>query len=178
VAVFGAGGVGLSVIMGARLAGASQIIAIDTKAAKMAMAKEFGATDAILADKNTPAIIRKMTSGRGADYVFEAVGIPSVQEQSLAAVRPGGTLVLAGISPMGSETNLPGAVITRQEKTITGTYYGTANTARDFPLYADLYLKGLLNLGRLVTKTYTLDLVNEAYADMLNGELARGVIVF
>jgi Zn-dependent alcohol dehydrogenase len=178
VAVFGAGGVGLCVIMGARLAGASPIIAVDTIAEKMAMAQEFGATDAVLADENSPEMIRNMTSGRGADYVFEAVGIPAVQEQSLAAARPGGTVVLAGLSPMGSETNLPGALITRQEKTITGTYYGTANTARDFPLYADLYLKGLLDLGRLVTNAYSLDQVNEAYADMLNGKLARGVIAF
>jgi Zn-dependent alcohol dehydrogenase len=87
-------------------------------------------------------------------------------------------VVLAGISPMGSETNLPGAVITRQEKTIAGSYYGTANTARDFPLYGDLYLKGLLDLDRLVSKTYRLDQINEAYADMLDGKLARGVIAF
>ena len=90
----------------------------------------------------------------------------------------GGVIVLAGISPMGSATNLPGAVITRQEKTVMGSYYGTANTARDFPLYADLYLKGKLDLARLVSKTYRLEQINEAYADMLSGAVARGVIVF
>jgi S-(hydroxymethyl)glutathione dehydrogenase/alcohol dehydrogenase len=109
---------------------------------------------------------------------FEAIGIPAVQEQCLDAVRPGGTVVLVGISPMGSNTNLPGTIITRQEKTVTGSYYGTADTARDFPLYVDLYLKGKLDLDRLISNSYLLDQINEAYADMLSGEVARGMIVF
>ena len=79
---------------------------------------------------------------------------------------------------MGSGTNLPGAIITRQEKTVTGSYYGSASTARDFPLYIDLYQRGLLDLDRLVSKTYRLDQINEAYADMLSGETAHGVIIF
>ena len=178
VAVFGAGGVGLSIIMGAQLAGASRIIAIDQSEAKGDIAQKFGATDFLMARPDTNEAIRALTEGRGADYVFEAIGIPAVQEQCLEAARPGGMVILAGISPMGSQTNLPGAMITRQEKTISGTYYGTANPARDFPLYADLYLKGKLDLDRLVSKTYTLDQINEAYADMLSGEIARGVIVF
>ncbi len=178
VAVFGAGGVGLSIIMGAQLAGASCIVAVDRAEAKLDMARSFGATDALMAGPDTNDAIRALTGGRGADYVFEAIGLPALQEQCLNAARPGGVIVLAGISPMGSATNLPGAIITRQEKTVMGSYYGTANTARDFPLYADLYLKGKLDLGRLVSKTYTLEQINEAYADMLNGALARGVIVF
>jgi S-(hydroxymethyl)glutathione dehydrogenase/alcohol dehydrogenase len=178
VAVFGAGGVGLSIVMGARLAGARRIIAVDRSEAKLGLAGGFGATDVLMAGPEAVAAIRDLTEGRGADYVFEAVGIPAVQEQSLEAARPGGTLVLAGLSPMGSGTNLPGAIITRQEKTVTGSYYGSANAARDFPLYADLYLKGRLDLDRLVSKTYPLAQINEAYADMLGGEIARGVIVF
>jgi S-(hydroxymethyl)glutathione dehydrogenase/alcohol dehydrogenase len=178
VAVFGAGGVGLSIIMGARLAGASRIIAVDRTPAKLDLARTFGATDALLAGPESTEGIKALTSGRGADYVFEAIGIPAVQEQCLAAARPGGVVVLAGISPMGSGTNLPGAIITRQEKTIMGTYYGSANTARDFPLYADLFLGDQLPLDRLVSKTYPLEQINEAYADMLAGEMGRGVIVF
>src|SRR5574341_1256529 len=178
VAVFGAGGVGLSIIMGAQLAGASRIVAVDRAEAKLDMARSFGATDALTAGPDTNDVIRALTGGRGADYVFEAIGIPAVQEQCLDAARPGGVIVLAGISPMGSATNLPGAIITRQEKTVMGSYYGTANTARDFPLYADLYLKGKLDLGRLISKTYALEQINEAYADMLSGAVARGVIVF
>lgn len=178
VAVFGAGGVGLSIIMGAQLAGAGRIIAIDRVEAKREIARQFGATHVLLADPHTNDAIRDLTEGRGADYVFEAIGLPAVQEQCLDAARPGGTIVFAGVSPMGSSTNLPGAIITRQEKTVMGSYYGTSNTTRDFALYADLYLKGKLALDRLVSKTYPLDQINEAYADMLSGETARGVIVF
>ncbi|MBK7216215.1 MAG: Zn-dependent alcohol dehydrogenase [Candidatus Promineofilum sp.] len=178
VAVFGAGGVGLSIIMGAKLAGASRIIAIDTHEAKGDIAQAFGATDVLMAGPETVGAIQALTEGRGADTVFEAIGLPAVQETCLAAVRPGGLVVLVGISPMGSATNLPGALITRQEKTVTGTYYGSANPARDFPLYAGLYRRGLLDLGRLISRTYPLEQINEAYADMLGGEIARGLIVF
>jgi S-(hydroxymethyl)glutathione dehydrogenase/alcohol dehydrogenase len=86
--------------------------------------------------------------------------------------------VLAGIAPAGSGTNLPGALITRQEKAVLGTHYGSANPARDFPLYADLYLRGRLDLDRLVSRRYALEQINEAYADMLEGSIARGLIVF
>ncbi len=178
VAVYGAGGVGLSIILGAKLAGASRIIAIDAHEAKGDIALSFGATDFLMAGPETVRAIQAMTEGRGADYVFEAIGLPRVQEECLAAVRPGGTVVLAGVAPMGSGTNLPGAIITRQEKTITGTYYGSANPARDFPLYADLYRRGLLDLDQLVSRTYSLSQINQAYAEMLGGEIVRGLIVF
>jgi S-(hydroxymethyl)glutathione dehydrogenase/alcohol dehydrogenase len=178
VAVFGAGGVGLSVIMGAKLAGAGRIISVDTHESKGDLAQDFGATHVFMNGPECNEAIRRLTGGRGADYVFEAIGIPAVQEQCLDVVRPGGTVVLAGVSPMGSATNLPGAIITRQEKTVTGTYYGSANTARDFPLYADLYLQGKLDLERLVSRSYELSQINEAYADMLGGQLARGIIRF
>lgn len=178
VVVFGAGGVGLSIIMGAQLAGAKQIIAVDTNEAKGDLAESFGATDVLINSPDVIQDIRSLTEGRGADYVFEAIGKPAIQELSLEAVRPAGTVVLVGVSPMGSGTNLPGAIITRQEKTVTGSYYGTANTARDFPLYAELYLKGKLDLGRLISRKYRLEQINEAYADMLSGEIARGVIYF
>lgn len=178
VAVFGAGGVGLNIIMGAQLAGASQIIAIDTNETKGDLAQAFGATDVLIASPDVVQDVRGLTEGRGADYVFEAIGLPAVQEQCLEAVRPGGMVTLVGVSPMGSATNLPGAIITRQEKTVTGSYYGSANTVRDFPLYADLYLKGKLDLDSLISRTYSLEKINEAYADMLGGEMARGIIVF
>jgi S-(hydroxymethyl)glutathione dehydrogenase / alcohol dehydrogenase len=178
VAVFGAGGVGLTTIMGARLAGANRIIAVDRSQAKCDLALSVGATDAVLAGPDANDTIRRLTHGRGADYVFEVVGLPEVQEQCLDAARRGGVVVLIGVSPMGSSTNLPGAVITRQEKTIMGCYYGTANPARDFPLYAELYLNGRLDLDRLISRKYRLDQINEAYAALLGGEVARGVIVF
>lgn len=177
VVVFGAGGVGLSILMAARLAGASQVIAVDRVAEKRDMVMSFGATEFLVAGPETPSAIRTLTEGRGADYVFEAVGNPLVQEQCLDAVRPGGLIILVGISPMGSSTNLPGAILTRQEKTVTGSYYGTAQAARDFPLYLDLYARGQLDLDRLVTRTYGLSEINQAFADMLSGANARGVIM-
>ena len=110
--------------------------------------------------------------------MFDTTGSPAVQEECLQAARPGGTAVLSGLSPMGSNTNLPGSLITRQEKTIKGSYYGSADTARDFPLYADLFLQGELPLDKLISKTYRLEQINEAFEDMERGVNARGVVVF
>jgi S-(hydroxymethyl)glutathione dehydrogenase/alcohol dehydrogenase len=144
----------------------------------MALAGEFGATHTLMSGATTVAEIRELTGGRGADHVFEAVGLPALQEEGLAAVRPGGTLTLVGLSPMGSGTNLPGAIIARQEKVVQGCYYGTVDTARDFPLLLDLYMAGKLKLDELVSQEYRLEEINEAYAAMLTGGVARGVVVF
>ena len=178
VVVYGAGGVGLNIIQGAKLCGADPIIAIDTNPTKMKLAREFGASHGLMSDGNVLDNIRRLTGGRGADHVFESVGLPALQEEALEATRPGGLLTLVGLSPMGSGTNLPGAVITRSEKTIRGSYYGTVNPARDFPRFVDLYLAGKLKLDELVTRRYRLNQINDAYADMLSGKSARGVIVF
>ena len=177
VVVYGVGGVGLSAVMGAKLSGAKTIIAVDIAKAKRDISLAFGATDFVQAGPGAVNAVRALTEGRGADYAFEAVGVPAVQEECLEAVRPGGLVVFAGLAPMGSVTNLPGAVLTRTEKTVTGSYYGTTNTKRDFPQYADLYMRGLLDLDRLISKTYRLDEINEAYAEMMTGGMARGVIV-
>jgi Zn-dependent alcohol dehydrogenase len=178
VVVFGCGGVGLNILQGAALAGAGLVVAVDTNAAKMEIAPKFGATHTLVSSQNTLHDIRDLTNGRGTDHAFEAVGIPTVQELALAAVRPGGTLVLAGLAPMGTGTNLPGAVITRQEKVIKGSYYGTVNARRDFPLLLDLYVAGRLKLEELISREYSLKEINEAYDAMLTGEVARGVVVF
>jgi S-(hydroxymethyl)glutathione dehydrogenase / alcohol dehydrogenase len=173
VAVIGAGGVGLSTIMGAKLAGASEIVAIDPLPQRQGAALDVGASAAYVA-----CDAYSSTRVRGPDYVFEAVGKTESQEQAVELVRPGGTVVLSGLSPSGSNTNIPGAKLVRQEKTVMGSYYGTANTARDFPLYAELWKQGKLPLEKLVSHRYSLDQINEAYADMLSGTSRRGVIVF
>ena len=178
VAIFGCGGVGLSIIQGAALCGAATIIAVDKEPEKMALARRFGATATAPAGPDAIATIRAATDGRGADCAFEAVGLPAVQQAALDAVRPGGTLVLAGLAPMGTATNLPGALLVRQEKTIKGCYYGSVHPRRDFPLLLDLFKSGCLELGQLISKQYTLPQINEAFSDMLAGRLARGVIVF
>jgi NDMA-dependent alcohol dehydrogenase len=177
VAVFGAGGVGLSTVMGAQLVGASPLIAIDTVKSKASVATALGATHFLSAEGCLEGI-RDLTEGRGADYVFDTTGVPAVQEQCLDAVRPGGMVVLSGLAPMGTRTNLPGAILTRQEKTVTGSYYGSGNPPRDFRRYAELYLEGKLDLDRLISKTYRLEEINDAFADLVAGKLSRGIVVF
>ena len=144
----------------------------------MEIAREFGATHAIMSDDNAVARIKALTSGRGVDCAFEALGLPSLQERAFAATRPGGTLTLVGTAPDGSSTNLPGAVITRAEKVIRGSSYGSVHPRRDIPALLDLYVAGKLKLDELITRRYRLEQINEAYADMLSGALARGIIVF
>lgn len=178
VVVLGAGGVGLSTVLGAVLAGAHPIAAVDVHRTKEGPALACGATQFLLDGPDLPERVRALTDGRGADYVFEAVGIPSLQERCLDLVRSGGTVVLSGLSPMGSATNLPGSVLVRREIAVLGSYYGTCVAARDFPLYARHCQEGRLPLERLVSRTYSLEQINEAYADMLSGEGARGVILF
>ena len=177
-AVFGAGGIGLNIIQGAALAGADPIVAVDISSAKMAIAREFGATHTLMSDESAVARIHELTRGRGADYTFEALGLPSLQERAFAATRPGGTLTLVGTAPAGSSANLPGAVITRAEKVIRGSSYGSVHPRRDIPALLDLYVAGKLKLDELITRRYRLGEINEAYADMLSGALARGIIVF
>lgn len=178
VVVLGCGGVGLNILQGAMLCGANPIIAVDVNEAKMQLARQFGATHTLYSNDHLIEAVRDLTGGRGADHAFEAVGIPKLQELALEAARPGGTIVLAGLSPMGSATNLPGAIITRQEKTIKGSYYGSVNPSRDFPMLLDLYMAGKLKLNELVSREYSLNQINQAYDAMLGGEVARGVIVF
>jgi S-(hydroxymethyl)glutathione dehydrogenase/alcohol dehydrogenase len=178
VVVLGCGGVGLSIVQGAKLCGAGTIIAVDKHAAKLDMAKKLGATHGVMADEQMLTRIRDLTAGRGADCVFEAVGLPALQEIGLGAARPGGQLILAGLSPMGSGTNLPGAVITRQEKIIKGCYYGSINARRDFPLILELYAAGKLRLDELISRQFKLAQINDAFDAMMAGEVARGVIVF
>jgi NDMA-dependent alcohol dehydrogenase len=178
VVVVGCGGVGLNILQGAALCGAHPIIAIDSHAAKMPLAMEFGATHALLADAHALNAVRDLTGGRGADHVFEAIGIPRVQESLLDYARPGGDLILVGISPMGTSTNFPSAILTRQEKVVRGSYYGTVDAHRDFPLLLDLFMAGKLKLNELISKEYRLEQVNEAFESMLQGDVARGVILY
>ena len=179
VVVLGCGGIGLSVLLGAQLAGAQQIIAVDRSARKLVYAQSLGATDIIVAGEgDLVEAVRRLTDGRGADVSFEAVGLSALQTACVEMTRPGGKAVFVGLTAMGSETVLSGATLVRQEKTVLGSYYGTANTTRDFPLILDLYMAGKLNLGALVSQTYPLSEINQAFEVMLAGDMARGVVVF
>ena len=176
--VFGAGGVGLSVVQGCRLAGALHIVAVDPLPFKRELAVELGATHAVEGGGGaaTLALARELTDGRGADYAFVAAGVPALVRQAFDALRLGGTLVCIGLPAEGAEVVLPGPELVRQEKIVTGTLYGSCNPHSDMPLVLDLYMEGRLDLDRLVTKTYGLEEINGAFADMTAGSVARGVI--
>ncbi|MEM7029521.1 MAG: Zn-dependent alcohol dehydrogenase [Chloroflexota bacterium] len=176
VAVYGAGGVGLSAIMGANLAGAGRIIAVDRTETKGDLARQFGATDFVLAGPQAVDEIRNLTDGRGADFVFEAVG--KLQVECFEATRPGGTVCFVGMPAAGTTAPLDVPVLIRQEKTVMGSFFGSAHYPRDFNLYCDMCVDGRLPINQLITHRYTLGQINEAIDDMLTGEIGRGVIVF
>jgi S-(hydroxymethyl)glutathione dehydrogenase/alcohol dehydrogenase len=178
VAVFGCGGVGLNVIQGAALSGASPIVAVDLIAARREAALRFGATDVVGPGEDAVASVRAATGGRGADFAFEAVGNPEVQERALEAVRPAGSLVLVGLPPVGSRTSFPAASITRQEKTVLGSYYGSCDLRRDVPLFLDLYAAGNIRLDELISRRFRLEEIGEAFEALRRGEGIRGVVVF
>jgi S-(hydroxymethyl)glutathione dehydrogenase/alcohol dehydrogenase len=179
VAIFGAGGVGLNAIQGAVIAGAEQIIAVDAQAKKLQMAQAFGATDQVDATQVDPVeAIRKLTHGRGADYAFEAIGRKETIEQAYAATRKGGTCVVIGLGSLKDFVALNVFMLPLLEKRLLGSWYGSANVHLDIPRLFDLYRTGKLKLDELVTRTYSLPQVNEAFADMMAGVNARGVITF
>ncbi len=178
VAVYGCGGVGLNILQGAALVGAHPIIAVDQAPAKMDIARQFGATHTLLAEADVEKKIRALTGDRGADYVFEAIGLTQVQERAMQAVRPGGALVIVGVAPIDSSASFSTFEMHVREKRILGCFYGSTNTGRDFPRILDLYRAGKLKLDELISQRYRLDQINEAYADLLTGDARRGVIVF
>jgi len=179
VAVFGAGGVGLNAVQGAAIAGAERIVAVDTQPAKLEHARVFGATDVVnAAAVDAAAAVRELTGGRGADYVFEAVGRKETIEQSLAATRRGGTCVVIGVGSTRESVALNVFGIPFYEKRLVGSWYGSADVHVDVPKLYRLYRAGKLKLDQLVTRRYALDELNRAFADMTSGAGARGVIVF
>ena len=120
--------------------------------------------------------IRSLTDGRGADYVFEAVG--KLQVECFEATRPGGTVCFVGMPSAGTKAALDVPILIRQEKTVIGSFYGSAHNVRDFNLYCDMCVDGRLPIDQLITHRYTLDQINEALDDMLTGEIGRGVVMF
>ncbi|TMG74575.1 MAG: zinc-binding dehydrogenase, partial [Betaproteobacteria bacterium] len=177
VAVFGCGGVGLSVIQGARIAGAERIIAIDTLEAKLAMAKKFGATD-VLAAKDDPVKALKKLTGGGPDYAFECVGSGELAAAAYRAIRRGGLAVVVGVAKPSDATSIRTMTLPFEEKTLTGSYFGSCVPRIDFPRMLALYLKGELKLEELITRRYRIDEAPQAFADLEAGRNARGVIVF
>jgi S-(hydroxymethyl)glutathione dehydrogenase / alcohol dehydrogenase len=176
VVIFGAGGVGLNAVSGARLAGALRIIVIDIQAKRLEEAKRFGATDVIDSSKTKPVeAVRDLLPG-GADHVFDFVGQKSVAEQGLAMLGVGGGLYLVGVSNPEVEIGVNIFNAIGGQKRVQGVNYGSTNFKRDIPMYAELYLQGRMTLDDLVSKKISLRDVNEGYAAVKDGSLNRVVV--
>jgi S-(hydroxymethyl)glutathione dehydrogenase/alcohol dehydrogenase len=177
VAVLGCGGVGLNCVQGAALAGAGRIIAVDTLAWKLELARSFGATDLVdAAEEDTVAAVRELTDG-GVEYSFEAIGLKRTAEQAFAMLRAGGTATLIGLIPEGQTIELLGTDFL-DEKRIQGSSMGSNRFPIDIPRYVDFYLAGKLKLDELISTRIGLDDVNAGYEALKRGEVARSVIVF
>jgi S-(hydroxymethyl)mycothiol dehydrogenase len=178
VAVFGCGGVGDAAIVGARLAGASRIIAVDLDDTKLEWAKQFGATDTVNAGKTDPVeAIQALTDGNGADVCIEAVGRPEVMQQAFYARDLAGTLVQVGVPDPAMRIELPMIDFFGRGGALKPSWYGDCLPERDFPMLIDLYLQGRLPLDAFVSETIALDAVEEAFEKMERGEVLRSVVV-
>jgi len=177
VAVIGCGGVGLCVVQAARIAGAARIVAIDTQAAKLDLASDLGASDlaVVLPGESAAEAVRARVPG-GVDFAFEVVGSPALVREALAATRPGGMAVMIGAPPEGAELALDARTLF-SDRTLAGTLGGGNVPQRDIPRIAELWRSGRLDLERLVSQRLPLERVNEAFAALEEGRLARSVVV-
>lgn len=179
VLVSGAGGVGLNAIQAAAIVGAREIIAVDITDEKLALARQFGATHTINAsrEENLVKTIKKLTDG-GPDYCFECAGVAAMAETLFRAMRKGGTTVVVGVPKKDDTAPIRPAMAVFEEKTLTGSYFGSARPREDFPRLMSLYLSKRLKLDELITKTYRIQEAPQAFADLEAGKNARGVIVY
>ena len=179
VVVFGTGGVGLNVIQGAALAGAERIIAVDLLDSKLALARQFGATHAVNASSGDPvAAVRELTGGRGVDYAFEVIGLTKTVRQAYDCLAKRGTAVVVGVGPLTAEVSVPVMSLVFEERVLTGSVYGSSRPRHAIPKLIDLYRAGKLKLDELLTRSYPFAQINEAYAALERGEVARSVVVF
>ena len=177
VAVIGCGGVGLSCINGAALAGAGRVIAVDRIPAKLELARKFGATDTVNASDGDPvAQVRELTEG-GVHYSFEAIGLKITAEQAFQMLRRGGTATVIGMIPPGQMVTLHGPDFLAEKK-IQGSMMGSNHFRVDMPRFVDFYLQGKLHLDDMVASRIKLSEINDAMAQLETGEVARNVIMF
>ncbi|MEV7694669.1 Zn-dependent alcohol dehydrogenase [Microbacterium sp. NPDC089189] len=177
VAVIGLGGVGLNVISGARLAGATTIVAIDAQEEKLALARRFGATHVVHADgeQDVVAAVHQLTGG-GVDHAFEVIGLAATTQDAIRMTRVGGDTNLIGIHRPGSTIAVDPGDLLISQRTIRGIYMGSSNIKADIPRYARLYQQGRLNLDDLIAREIALDDVADAYEELRTGTTARSVI--
>jgi S-(hydroxymethyl)glutathione dehydrogenase/alcohol dehydrogenase len=177
VAVIGCGGVGQAVIQGARIAGASRVIAVDPVEMKRKTAEQLGATDFVDPNEGDPvAQVQQLTSGRGVDYAFEVIGLPETTLQAYNMIRKGGTAIMVGMTRAEAQVTIPTFDLFFNEKTLKGSKYGSGQVRRDFQRFVDLIETGRLDTSSMVSKTIKLDEVNDAFTAMENGEVIRSVI--
>jgi alcohol dehydrogenase len=178
VAVFGLGGVGLSMVIGAVHAGAFPIVAIDRLDDKLELARELGATHTINASVvDAVEAVREITSG-GADHVFEGVGSEQVLIQAYNATKRGGTTITAGLPHPDKMFSIPAFSLVAEERTVKGSYMGSCLPSRDIPKYIELYLNGLLPIDKLRTHTIKLDEINLGFDRLAQGKAVRQVVEF
>ena len=179
VAVFGLGGVGLAALLGARAAGAGTIVAVDLLDSKLALAAELGATYLVNAGStdDVPAAIKALTAG-GVDYAFESVGSERVLAQAYAATARGGMTITMGLPHPSKQFSVPAVSLVAEERTVKGSYMGSAVPSRDIPRYIAMYRAGLLQVDRLLTHRLRLDDINEGFDVLARGEAVRQVVLF
>ncbi|MFQ5558316.1 MAG: S-(hydroxymethyl)mycothiol dehydrogenase, partial [Acidimicrobiales bacterium] len=178
VAVFGCGGVGDAAIAGAKLAGASRIIAVDIDDQKLEWARGFGATHTVNSAAEDPvAAIKALTGGNGVDVAIEAIGLPEVYRQAFEARDLAGTVVLVGVPRPEMSIELPFIEVFGRGGSLKSSWYGDCLPSRDFPMLIDLYRQGRLDLDGFVSETISLDDVEEAFHKMERGEVLRSVVV-
>jgi len=169
--------VGLASIKGGLIGGARRILAIDTLAPKLEMARKFGATDTILFKDDPVKELKKLTGG-GPDYAFECVGSGELAATAYRAIQRGGLAVVVGVAKPSDSTAIRTMTLPFEEKTITGSYFGSCVPRIDFPRMLALYLAGRLKLEEMITRRYPIAEAPQAFADLQAGKNARGVIVF
>lgn len=178
VAVFGMGGVGLSTVMGARAAGAYPIIAVDVLAPKLELARRCGGSHTVDASRDNPVQAIRDIAAHGADYAFESVGNEYVLVQAYQATARGGTTITMGLPHPSRHFSVPAVSLVAEERTVRGSYMGSAVPRRDIPRFIALYQAGLLPVDLLLTRTVSLDEINPAFDALARGEAVRQVVRF
>ena len=180
VIIMGIGGIGIHAVQGARHAGASRVIAVDPIQMKREVAEQVGATHSFADIGEAADFARSVTNGQGADSTVVATGVMQTEHirDAFAAIRKAGTVVVTGIGNPDTEVNVNARELTLFQKRLQGTLFGESSPSRDIPWMLDMYRSGDLHLDELITKTYTLDQINEGYEDMHAGTNMRGVIVY
>src|SRR6056297_3804831 len=178
VVVIGAGGVGLNAIQGARIAGARRIVAVDMNDEKLAIARDFGATDGVLATDDKPWRAAKVAMGRGADAVLVTVGAARAYDDAPRYLAGGGKVIMVGMPATGAESHYEAANFAAASQSMIGSKMGNVVIRRDIPWMIDLYGQGRLKLDELISNRWPLDRINEAIADTRSGSARRNVITF